>query len=178
MTLGVARAAGVLLAGAVLMGCASRPSPDPAMPWTSGKLSVRVDASAERPSSNVSADFDLRGDSQQGELRLSTPLGAVMAAARWSPSEVVLETGQGQTRYADLESLSREQLGEVVPLRAFPDWLAGRPWPGAPATVLADGFEQLGWSVSLVAFRSGRLEAVRAAPPKVTVRARVERDAS
>jgi hypothetical protein len=97
------------------------------MPWTSGRLSVRVEATADKSASNVSADFDLRGDSSRGELRLSSPLGAVLAATRWSATEVVLDTGQGPTRYADLETLSRDALGEALPLRAFPDWLAGRP---------------------------------------------------
>ena len=170
--------AGPLLALSVLAGCASRPAADAAMPWISGKLSVRVEATVDKPSSSVSADFDLRGDGQNGELRLSSPLGAVLAATRWSPAAVVLQTGQGEVRYADLDELSRAQLGEVLPLRAFPDWLSGRPWPGAPSSLQADGFEQLGWKVSLQAFSAGRIEAVRAAAPKVVVLARMERPAS
>ncbi len=144
------------------------------MPWTSGHLSVRVESTADRGASSVSADFDLRGDSRRGELRLSSPLGSVLASTRWSADGAVLDTGQGQTRYLDLETLSREALGEVLPLRAFPDWLAGRPWGGAPAATQAGGFEQLGWSVSLTGFGAGRIEAVRAAPPKVTLRVRLE----
>lgn len=173
MTLGVGRAAGLLLAGLVMAGCATRPPADAAMPWTSGKLSVRVDATADRPASSVAADFDLRGNSERGELRLSSPLGALLAATRWSATEVVLDTGQGETRYADLETLSQQTLGEVLPLRAFPDWLAGRPWAGAPSTSQADGFQQLGWSVSLAGLADGRVDAVRAAPPRVTVRVRL-----
>ena len=178
MILRAARAVAWLPLAAVLVGCATRPAADAAMPWTSGRLSVRVEATADKSASNVSADFDLRGDSSRGELRLSSPLGAVLAATRWSATEVVLDTGQGPTRYADLETLSRDALGEALPLRAFPDWLAGRPWPGAPSAAQADGFEQLGWNVSLAAYGSGRLEAVRAAPPKVTVRVRLEKAAS
>ena len=102
----------------------------------------------------------------------------MLAAARWSSDEVVLDTGSGETRYADLESMSRATLGEVLPLRAFPDWLAGRPWPGAPAASRGNGFEQLGWQVSLAGFGDGRIEAVRAAPPRVTVRVGLERAAS
>ena len=175
MTLGWQRAAGLLLAVLGLAGCATRPVADVAMPWTSGRLAVRVDATAERPASSVSADFDLRGDSQRGELRLTSTLGTVLAATRWSASEVVLDTGRGETRYADLETLSREALGEAVPLRAFPDWLAGRPWPGAPSVVQVGGFEQLGWSVSLSGLSQGLVDAVRATPPKVTVKVRLER---
>ena len=167
-------AAGVALAALMLGGCATRPPADAAMPWTSGKMSVRVEASADRTASQVSAGFDLRGDGQRGELRLSSPLGAVLASARWSATEVVLDTGQGETRYPDLDTLSQQALGEVLPLRAFPDWLAGRPWAGAQATPVAGGFEQLGWAVSVAGLADGRVEAVRAAPPKVTVRVRLE----
>jgi outer membrane lipoprotein LolB len=169
-----ARAASLALVVLMLGGCATRPPADAAQPWISGRMVVRVDAGAERPASNVSAGFDLRGDGQRGELRLSSPLGAVLAATRWSPTEVVLDRGQGEVRYADMDTLSLQTLGEVLPLRAFPDWVAGRPWAGAPAIVVAGGFEQLGWAVSLADLADGRLEAVRAAPPRVTVRVRLE----
>jgi outer membrane lipoprotein LolB len=174
VSLGGLRAAGLALALLALSGCATRPPADAAMPWTSGKLSVRVDATADQAASNVSAGFDIRGDGQRGELRLSSPLGAVLAAARWSATEAVLDTGQGETRYPDLDSLSQQALGQALPLRAFPDWLAGRPWAGARADAIAGGFEQLGWTVSVAGLPDGRLEAVRAAPPKVTVRVRLE----
>lgn len=175
MILARTRAAFFVAAVLVLAGCATRPVDDASLPWTSGRLSVQVEGSAERGASSVSAGFDLRGDGRRGELRLSSPLGVLLAATRWSADEVVLATGQGETRFADLDSLSREALGEVVPLRAFPDWLAGRPWAGAPAQLQPGGFEQLGWSVSLVGFEAGRIDAVRAAPPRVTVRVRLER---
>lgn len=145
------------------------------MPWTQGRLSVRVEALADRPARAVSADFDLRGSGNRGELRLSSPLGTMLASARWSADEVVLDQGRGEARFPDLDSLSRETLGEVLPLRAFPDWLAGRPWPGAPNQALPGGFEQLGWAVSLAGYAEGRVEVVRAAVPKVTVRVRLEK---
>jgi outer membrane lipoprotein LolB len=178
VNLGGTRVAAALLAMACVAGCATRPLSDAAMPWTSGRMSVRVDAGIDQSARAVSADFDLRGSGDRGELRLSSPLGTVLASARWSDAEVVLDRGQGETRFADLDSLSREALGEVLPLRAFPDWLAGRPWPGAPTQRRSDGFEQLGWSVSLAGFPDGRVEVVRAAPPKVTVRVRLEKAAS
>lgn len=168
------RATGAVLVMLGLAACATRPPADGAMPWTSGTLSVRVEATADKTASNVSAGFDMRGDGQRGELRLSSPLGAVLAATRWSATEVVLDTGQGETRFPDLDTMSQHTLGEVLPLRAFPDWLAGRPWAGARATPVAGGFEQLGWTVSVAGLANGRLEAVRAAPPKVTVRVRLE----
>ena len=171
----VGKAVGTVLVALVLVGCATRPAVEAASPWTSGRLSVRVDATPAGPASSLDADFDLRGDGRQGELRLSSPLGSRLATTRWSADEAVLDTGQGQTRYADLDALSRAALGEVLPLRALPDWLAGRPWPGAASAAGPAGFEQLGWQVSLAAFADGRIDAVRPEPPRVTVRVRLQR---
>lgn len=172
---GPARSAGAWLAGLVLAGCAVVPPADPA--WTSGRLSVRVAASPDRPAASLDAAFDLRGDGRQGELRLDTPWGARLATTRWSADEALLDTGQGEVRYPDLESLSRAALGEVLPLRALPDWLSGRPWSGAASLPLPAGFEQLGWQVSLAAFADGRIDAVREQAPRVVVRVRLERAA-
>jgi len=162
------------IASLLLAGCATRPPDMAEMPWTSGRLSVRVAATADVPARSVSAAFDLRGNGERGELRLSTSLGTLMASARWAPGQAVLTTSDGDTRYDDLDSLSREALGEALPLQALPDWLAGRPWPGAPSQPAADGFEQLGWRISLARFGEGWVDAERAAPPRVSVRARLE----
>jgi outer membrane lipoprotein LolB len=90
----------------------------------------------------------------------------------------VLDNGQQETRYLDLDSLSRATLGEVLPLRAFPDWVAGRPWAGAPSSTEPQGFAQLGWTVTLADAAEGRIEAVRPAAPRVSVRVRLERPGS
>ena len=165
------RAALAALCAAVLAGCASTP---PAPGWLSGRMSVEVRPD-DAPVRRVSSAFELHGDGERGELRLSSPLGSVVAVARWSPGEAVLETGDGTTRYADLDELAREALGEPLPLAALPDWLAGRPWPGAPHAPTAAGFEQLGWTIDLGRFGDGAIDASRAAPPPVQVRARLDR---
>lgn len=171
------KAVGLVLAAlAALSGCASRPAAN-AAGWTSGRLLVKVEAGVDREARSVTADFDLRGDSRQGELRLTSPLGVQIAATRWNAHEVVLSTSRGDAVYADLGALSLDTLGEAVPLQAFPDWLAGRPWPGAPSEPSGQGFTQLGWRVLLDALADGRLEAVRGHPPTVTVRVRLQRPA-
>jgi outer membrane lipoprotein LolB len=166
----------VLLAAALLAACATprMPAQPGDTPWTSGRISVRVEASAERAAQGVSAAFELRGDGDSGELRLVSPLGSRLAAARWAPGVAVLDTPQGEQRYATLDALSRQALGEALPLAALPDWLIGRPWPGAAHAMTEGGFEQLGWQVQLTSRAQGLIEARRAAPPGVTVRVRLD----
>jgi outer membrane lipoprotein LolB len=171
-------AAGAGLAALLAVGCATRPAAEDPAAWTSGRLALQVEASADRPASSLSADFDLRGDGRRGELVLTSAIGTRIARARWTADEAVLDAGQGEVRYPDLETLSREALGEALPLRALPSWLAGRAWEQAPSTPRAGGFEQLGWTVGLADFPAGRVQAVREAAPRVVVRVRLERPAT
>ncbi|MBX3622245.1 MAG: outer membrane lipoprotein LolB [Rhizobacter sp.] len=167
-----------LLAVGLLAGCASVGQRAPAGVETiSGKLSVRVEASESAPARSESGDFELKGNPADGQLNLSSPLGTVMAQARWSGQRAWLTTAQGETAYPDLETLSQEMLGERLPVEALFDWLHGRPWAGAPSRPAADiaGFEQLGWAVDLTRFGEGWVSARRAHPPAVLVRARVDR---
>jgi outer membrane lipoprotein LolB len=169
-------AAWALLAAALLTSCAAVRPPEPpgAAPWTSGRISVRIEAGTEQAARGVSAAFELRGDGDSGELRLSSPLGVQLAQARWAPGVALLDTPQGEQRYATLDDLSRQALGEALPLAALPDWLNGRPWSGASHVIAEAGFEQLGWQVLLSGRSSGLIEARRAAPPEVTVRVRLD----
>jgi len=162
------------------------PAPSEASDVLSGRLALRVEPVANEAPRSVSAAFDLRGDSRAGSLGLSTPLGSMLAQARWSPAEVVLTTPRETRRFASLDALTREALGESVPIEAWFDWLRGRPWPGAPSTPLeaaptspssssAPGFRQLGWRVDLSQFAAGTIAATREAPPPVvTVRIRLD----
>lgn len=160
----------------LLAGCSTLTPTPLAYDTVSGRLSVAVDPTAEQPARRVSAAFDLRGNAEQGELQLTSPLGTVMAQARWRPGEVLLKSTDGERRFADLGTLADEVLGEPLPLGALADWLHGRPWPGAPNRPLAApavGFEQLGWTVALDRLAEGWVVAHRAAPPAVTLRAKL-----
>jgi len=192
------RSAVVVVVATVLAGCTTVP-PSPAAGAAeilSGRLAIRVDPVANEAPRSVSAAFDLRGDSRAGTLGLSTPLGSMLAQARWSPSEVVLTTPRETRRFATLDDLTREALGESVPIEAWFDWLRGRPWPGAPSTALdvappapanvstsppqpapMAGFRQLGWRVDLSQFDAGTIAATREAPPP-TVSVRIRLDGS
>lgn len=168
-------------AAAVLAGCVSVPRGGAGLAGESfsGRLSIRVEAEGAAPARSLSAAFDLRGGPSAGRLDLSTPLGSVLAQARWSPSHVVLATPRGETNFSDLDALTREVLGESLPVAALFDWLQGRPWPGAPSTPAIGesgaGFEQLGWAVSLARFDEALVSARRESPPPVTVRIKLDR---
>ena len=158
----------------VVIGCASlRPAPAE----LSGRLALRVEASAGQPSRSFSADFDLRGDAERGTLRLTGALGATLAEVRWQPGRAELADAQGTRAFDTLDAMAQALFGEPLPLGALTDWLRGRPWAGAASTAAARGFEQLGWRVDLASFAEGVVAATRERAPAVSLRARVERPA-
>lgn len=178
-----AKAAGWLVACAIaaLAGCASptRTVDNNTADVLSGRMAVRVAASRDAMERSVTAGFELLGRPAEGQLNLSTPLGTMIAQARWAPGTVLLVTPQGERRFASLDELTREVLGESIPVTALFDWLQGRPWPGAasvPTQPPRDpGFVQLGWIVNLARFAEASLDVVREQPPEVTVRVKLDR---
>ncbi len=155
-------------------GCASlRPPPTE----LSGRLWLRIEATATEPSRSLAADFDLRGDAERGTLRLSGALGATLAEVRWQPGRATLTDAQGTRAFDTLDAMAQALFGEALPLGALADWLRGRPWPGAASAPLARGFEQLGWRIGLESFAEGVVSATRARAPAVSLRARMERPA-
>ena len=145
----------LVLVGACMLaaGCASR-LPEASAPLSSamsGRLAVRIDpVQPGEPVRSSSAVFELLGEPASGELRLSSPLGTLMAVARWQPGSAWLQA-DGQVReYTDLDALTYEMIGETLPVAALFDWLRARPWPGAPHEAPAGhpaGFFPLGWQV-------------------------------
>ncbi|MDB5817036.1 MAG: hypothetical protein JWQ11_676 [Rhizobacter sp.] len=171
--------AAAVIASAFTGGCAVVPQMPVAAPGVqslSGRMAVRVAETPTVAARSVSASFELQGDAQAGSLNLSTPLGTLMAQARWAPGTVTLTTPQGQTAYNDLDSLTQQVLGESIPVPALFDWLRGRPWPDAATTMGNDGgFSQLGWDVDLADYSQGAITVVRSAMPAVTVRVRLDK---
>ena len=134
------------------------------MPSLGGRLSLQVAAPRRRsPAHGVNAAFDLRGNAESAHAE---PVDA--RSARRLPSRagrratVLLSTGEGERRFANLDALSRRALGEALPLQALPDWLRGRPWTGAaPFELPRRGFEQLGWQLDLARRDEGFVSATR-----------------
>ncbi len=168
------RRALTLALSAGLVACATPPRGPGPNPWTTGRLSLKVDATANKPSQGMSAAFELRGDGDAGELRLLSPLGTRMATATWGSGRATLQTSEGERAFNSLDELAVQALGEPLPLAALPDWLAGRPWPRQPFRAVADGFEQLGWQVSTTERAEGRVAARRESPPAVQLRVRLD----
>ena len=158
-----------------LAACAALRAPVPEGDAWSGRLGWSIAATAQQPAQQASAGFELRGSAREGGLELTSPLGTLIARARWRADSAELETAQGTSRHGDLAALSRAAFGEQeLPLAALFDWLRGQPWPGPPHEVQPSGFVQMGWRVELQALPEGRLTATRAAEPAITLRVRLE----
>jgi outer membrane lipoprotein LolB len=166
------------LAALVLSGCASvaRVAPPEAAEGDlrlTGRLSVVVAGSTGKATGG-SAAFELLGNPAAGQLELISPLGTLAARASWAAGTARLQTPEDERRFDDLDALTRELLGEPVPVAALFDWLNGKPWPQAASTPTDSGFEQLGWQIDLAKFGEGLIVAIRRAEPMVTLRARLD----
>lgn len=169
---GAAGLAGLLL----LAGCASLPAPPAGLATVSGRMVLNVAATPQAMAQSLNAGFELSGDAVRGQLRLISPIGTQLALARWDPEGAELDAGNGPRRFADLAALSREALGEEVPLAALGHWLAGKPWPQAPSQASGEGFAQLGWQIDLARYASDALVVARRdSPPAVVLRAKLDR---
>ncbi len=181
--LGAAALALALAAVGLMGGCANIQAPlsdqqAQDRPLT-GRLSVRVDAANTADKKSLSANFELSGNAQHGLLVLQTPLGTTLAQARWQPAQATLNTPQGRSTYPDMAALTKQLLGEEIPVAALFSWLHGQPWPGADSVASQSpapaGFSQLGWNVDLTRFASASLMvARRLQAPAVSVQVQLE----
>ena len=138
----------------LIAGCA-RP------PWTTGINDPKIEAWAGRislqvlsePTQSFSANFELKGRPERGELTLISPLGSVLAVLRWSPGEALLDSGnQKIQRFDSVDELLQRATGTAVPLTALFAWLRG-----TSANVN-------GWSSDLSRHSEGRISARRVQP--------------
>lgn len=162
------------LALGLLLGACAAPSKAPEPELLAGRMALRIDAHAGAPAQQWSAGFELRGRADQGQLQLLSPLGTVLAQARWGAQAAELHAQGSVQRFDSLAELSKKALGEALPLQALPDWLRGRAWSGAPQQPRPEGFEQAGWSIDLASRAQGLVVVRRETPPAVTLRAMID----
>lgn len=178
------RSAGVaIVAAAALSGCAGLPTPDAPLPPTpaatptprttvatvdlhtvlSGRLNLRVRRPSDGATDGGSLLFEFEGHADRGTLLLQTAIGTTIARARWSPEGAEVVTAQGRRTGQRLDDVATLLLGQSLPLAALLQWMQAKPWPQAPSQPLEDGFEQLGWRISLAAWHE-RVVTARRAP--------------
>ena len=117
--------------------------------WT-GRISLQVQS---EPAQSFSASFDLKGNSERGELTLVSPLGNVLGVLRWAPGEALLDSGNGKVqRFASVDELMAQATGAAVPIDALFAWLRG------------DNAAASGWSADLSRYQEGRISAKRSQP--------------
>ena len=129
--------------------------------WT-GRISLTIKS---EPEQSFSAGFELKGQSERGELTLISPLGNVLGVLRWSPGQAELDSGNRNIqRFDSVDALMVHATGADVPLAALFAWLQG------------DNATASGWSADLSRQGEGRIFATRMQPmPRADLRVVLDR---
>lgn len=139
-------AAPLLVLMALLSGCSIFSSPvkqtsiAPVPHWE-GRLQIRVLLANPEL---FSANFDLQGSPQSGELTIYSPIGTTLAVASWSDHEALLRQGTTEKHFANMEDLTKQMTGTHLPLPPLMSWLD------------ADGEPIKGWDIRSENLPSGR----------------------
>lgn len=127
---------GAALLCLLLSACAAptlhgSPPPNPAannntiaVPHWQGKLAVRV---YRTPVQAFSAEFELQGTPEQGELVLSSALGTTLARLHWSANVAVLRTASEERHFDSIGALAQAVTGADIPVTDLFAWLQGQP---------------------------------------------------
>ena len=149
------RLAGLMVAWLV-GGCAVSKSPGPrdavVQSIRSGRLALYLETD---PPQTFLASFELRGNANDGELTLSTPLGGILAQIQWRPGEARLRAPMSSQEFDSVESLTRQLTGAALPIGAMLGWMDGNK-------TVAEG-----WHADLSMLGQGRLSARRTSPEPV-----------
>jgi outer membrane lipoprotein LolB len=142
------RRAWLLSALIVLTGCASqrvlqKPLDGKDMHWQ-GRLAVTV---FSKPVQAFTANFELQGRADQGELVLTSPLGTTLAQMQWTPDSATLIADGKPQHFDSLQALARTATGTDLPVAGLFAWLQGR------------AEESLGWQADLSELPDGRIVA-------------------
>lgn len=149
----------------------------------SGRLSLRVHQPDTGATDGGTLLFEFEGHSDEGALTLQTVIGTAVAEVRWNPQGAEVVTPRGRRAGQTLDEVATALLGQALPLAAILQWVRAEPWPLAPHQRHTQGFDQLGWSVSLEAWHERVVTARRPAnldrrnDLDITVRARLDEPA-
>jgi len=146
----------LFLAGMVtLSGCAiftstpRQPALEKFGHWQ-GRLSLKV---IQEPAEQFSANFEVNGRPEQGELALYSPIGTTLAVARWSPDGAQLLQGTKVQSFVSVQAMTQQLTGNSLPLPQLLAWLD------------QDGADLPGWTLkSETSPNSRRVFAKRATP--------------
>ena len=152
----------------LLAACAIPPAPKPSVVQAtqlrlniSGRISVITGEPPEQ--NNLYGGFRLEllaGGA--GHFDVFSPLGQMLAQARWTSESASLSNGRQTQDYASFEDMTSAALGVALPRAALQNWVRGEPAAALPFTRFDDGaFEQLGWLVQ-PRFEGGRLHVLHA----------------
>jgi outer membrane lipoprotein LolB len=128
-----------------------------------GRLSLQIEALAgsAQETQSFSGSFELRGNAENGELDLLTPLGQIAAQLRWQPGAAQLIRGQERQSFASAQALLEQSIGISIPLEQLFAWLRGQT---GTSQALSD------WQVDVSAQAQGRIVARRERPSPATLR--------
>ena len=135
-----------------LSGCVQMPrapTVDVSADSWSGRLSLQVQT---EPPQSFSGGFEIKGNPNNGELMLNSPLGNTVLAARWSPRQATLYSGGEIRSFASIDALIEQSTGASLPVAALFDWLVGKDTPSN------------GWTADLSRQPEGRIHARRLQP--------------
>lgn len=126
-----------------------------------GRISLQIQS---EPTQAFFAGFELKGQAENGELTLISPLGSILGVMRWSPGEATLMQGGNIKRFASTDELLAQVTGAAVPVSALFDWLGGKNTPTP------------GWLADLSQQGNGRITAKRIEPaPLIDLRIVLDR---
>jgi outer membrane lipoprotein LolB len=106
-----------------------------------GRLSLKV---LQQPPEQFSANFELNGLSEAGELYLYSAIGTTLAVARWNPQNAQMQQGQAVQTFESMDALTKTITGSALPVPALMAWLD------------QDGPELPGWTLKSESTPSGR----------------------
>ena len=123
----------VSLSGCALLSSTPRqPALEQLGHWQ-GRLSLKV---IQEPPEQFSANFEINGRPEQGELALYSPIGTTLAVARWSPDGAQLLQGQKVQSFVSVQAMTQQLTGNSLPLPQLLAWLD------------QDGADLPGWTLS------------------------------